>query len=673
MTPQTTVTPPATPATPTTADLTVQKIALDIISPLCDETRRMFRPIAIRETDRVRLRMHHEGRQFRAEFYGLDGTGQQWTPSYYAVNVFTMVLPGRQRLSEKIWLFDATDLSCLLLSYHFKPWQLVFEDAASRNLYNYIVLNFIKQSLKLQNRNNLDGFNFLDSQTLPLATYQKQALKACIGMEGFGLFMEQGTGKTAIAIARICNEAETKYQTSEDIYRVLVVCPKAVRINWQNEINRFASTYGRTTVVRGTQINRVKCLIDAMRAARDETTRFSVAIISMDSIDKTQEALTMIPWDLCILDESHGIKNPSTKRWKALQKLRSSCKARMVLTGTPITNSLFDLWTQFEFMGEGWSGFTSFKRFCQFYGTFQASNPQAQHGYQKLIGLKNVPMIQERLARQAFLIKKSDALPDLPEKTYDIHEVEMTADQETAYRQLCQTLMAEFEGMLAQANGQKSVLIVNNILSQMLRLAQITSGFVGIPEIIDEYGIVEQEASLYRFDPNPKIEACVELLKDKDPDQKTIIWTNWVQNIKTLRARLAIEGIKAVTYYGGTTEVEREQAVKLFNEDFDTKVFIGNPRAGGVGLNLLGYRIGDPHPKSQCDHSIYFAQNWSAVDRSQSEDRPHRRGTCCHVRYTDLVVPATIDEEIRCRVMDKRMNALKIQDVREVIARVMRK
>jgi SNF2 family DNA or RNA helicase len=279
-------------------------------------------------------------------------------------------------------------------------------------------------------------------------------------------------------------------------------------------------------------------------------------------------------------------------------------------------------------------------------------------------------MIQERLARQAYLIKKVDALPDLPPKVYDIHEVEMTAEQETVYRQLCETLMAEFENMLADADG-KDVLVVNNILTQMLRLAQITSGFVGIPQVVDEMGNVVQTAKINRFDPNPKIEAIVEILKEKEPEQKTIIWTNWVQNIKTLKARLDYEGIKAVTYYGDTSEADRAFAVTSFNEDPATKVLIGNPRAGGVGLNLLGHKIGG-EATTYCDHVIYFSQNWSAVDRSQSEDRPHRRGTSCHVRYTDLVVPATIDEEIRCRVMDKRTSALKIQDVRAVISRIMK-
>ena len=645
---------------------TLEQISLNVIQPLCDETKRMFAPISLQESDRIKIKMHKDQKQFHAEFYSMDSEGREYSASYNAQVRFPFCMPARQRWSDRIWLFEATDLSCLLLSHHWKPYQLVFEDGPARAIYNYRLLNFIRQTNNVIARDNIDEFEYKDSANLPLAPYQKKALKASLYSEGFGLFMEQGTGKTAIAIARMCNEAVVK----DGPYRVLIICPKSVRINWKEEIKRFASVPGSVTIVSGSKLNRFKCIVDATRMSNDSYCQFSVCIISMDSVDKTEEALTMTrnQWDLCILDESHGIKNPATKRWKAMQKIREVCKSRMVLTGTPITNTLFDLWTQFEFMGEGWSGFTSFKKFCKFYGNFQNVSPQSQNGYQKLVGLTNLPMIQERLARQAFLIKKSEALPDLPEKTYDIYEVEMSKEQEKCYRQLCDTLMAEFENMLAKS---KDVLVVNNILTQMLRLAQVTSGFVGIPAIVDEDGVVIQEAKINRFDPSPKIEAAVEILKEKHPHEKTIIWTNWVQNIKTLKSRLDYEKIKAVTYYGGTSDKDRQAAVTAFNEDPETKVLIGNPRAGGVGLNLLGYKIGEP-AKTFCNHVIYFAQNWSAVDRSQSEDRPHRRGTKCHVRYTDLVVPDTIDQEIRCRVLDKRMSALKIQDVKAVISRIMR-
>ena len=210
------------------------------------------------------------------------------------------------------------------------------------------------------------------------------------------------------------------------------------------------------------------------------------------------------------------------------------------------------------------------------------------------------------------------------------------------------------------------MLVVRCILTKLLRLAQITSGFIVFNPVYDVNGDVESAGSIDRLDPNPKVERLVEILKEKGPNQKTIVWSCWVQDIKTIASRLELEGIDAVTYYGGTSDADRDIAVARFNNDPACKVFIGNPAAGGTGLNLRGY---DPDKESStnCDHVIYFSQNWSMVSRSQSEDRVHRRGTRVNVRITDLCIPGTIDEEIRTRVTDKRNVAYQMQDIRNIL------
>jgi SNF2 family DNA or RNA helicase len=207
----------------------------------------------------------------------------------------------------------------------------------------------------------------------------------------------------------------------------------------------------------------------------------------------------------------------------------------------------------------------------------------------------------------------------------------------------------------------------------LLRLAQITSGFYKWNPTYNEEGEVVAEGGVDRFDPNPKIEALIEILKEKGPNDKTIVWANWIQDIKSIRARLEQEGIGCVTFYGGTKEDDRAIAEYEFNHNADIKVFVGNPAAGGTGLNLLGYPPGegDDYP-SNCNHVIYYSQDWSSIKRSQSEDRAHRRGTREPVRITDLCIPRTIDEEIRARVLKKRINAASIADVREILRNVLR-
>jgi SNF2 family DNA or RNA helicase len=133
-----------------------------------------------------------------------------------------------------------------------------------------------------------------------------------------------------------------------------------------------------------------------------------------------------------------------------------------------------------------------------------------------------------------------------------------------------------------------------------------------------------------------------------------------------------MEGICAVPYYGKTSEKDRDDVVYRFNHDRDVKVLVGNPACGGAGLNLLGYPpdLANEYD-TNCTHHIYYAQDWSMIKRSQSSDRSHRRGTRKPVRITDLVVPGTIDEEIRRRVTSKMMTAYEIGDIRQILKAVL--
>ena len=238
--------------------------------------------------------------------------------------------------------------------------------------------------------------------------------------------------------------------------------------------------------------------------------------------------------------------------------------------------------------------------------------------------------------------------------------------------------MAEIESELETATDRRTV-NADNILTKLLRLAQITSGFVAYDAQFDpETGDVLSPKGIDRIDPNPKVEAMMTLFKDEDgiplknKDQKTIIWACWVQDIKTIAARLKLEGIEAVTFYGSTKPEVRLEAEHRFNGDPDCKVFIGNPGCGGVGLNLIGYTPRQGHRyTTNCDHIIYFSQDWSHPKRAQSEYRANRLGTRVKTRCTDLCVRGTIDEEIRARVLNKRQMAAKTQDLREVLAKVL--
>ncbi len=496
---------------------------------------------------------------------------------------------------------------------------------------------------------------------------------ASLGHPGYGLFFEPGTGKTGTTIWRIDKEAEAKIAKGGTQYHALIVVPNNIALNWENEFKEFSNVHGSVTVLRGLAIDRIKMFIDALQNPTNG--KYVVMICSYELLINMWDWLGSVEWDLAVLDESHYIKWPYTKRAQYAFKLRDKAKARLSLTGTPVCNTPIDLYSQFEFLQKGGSGFSSFKAFQNFYGVFEVTDPKKNR--RKMVDVQNLPFMKERIARMAMCVSRDEALPDLPEIVRDVVEVFMSPEQRKIYDAVATQLYAEIENDMANATDRRAI-TADNILTKLLRLAQVTSGFVAYDAQFDpETGDVVSPKGIDRISPNPKIEALMSLFKDEDgdpiksPDQKTIVWACWKQDIKTIAARLTIEGIDCVQFYGETHIKLRQEAERRFNCDPKCTVFVGNPGCGGVGLNLIGYPPRQTQYTTNCDHVIYFSQDWSHPKRSQSEMRANRLGTRVVTRCTDLCVRGTIDEEIRARVLNKRQMAAKTQDLREVLDKVL--
>lgn len=645
-----------------------------LIRPLTDSTKTIFEPLQFHKHDHLSIELDKTGKRFIAKTFSLQYIVTKRTlvqqeikgyPSYEIGTAWWNRFPERKRLNEfGQYQLAGTDFTAIIINALWPAERITFT-AEAKILYTYLLQRFCHQNGAATKRaayivNGIESdANFIDHPELPLAPYQKIGLTGCIQQEASGLFMEQGTGKTPICIARICNEA--KNHTPDSMYRVLIIAPKNVRTNWKAEFQRFATIPGKVTVLRGTALDRVKHMIEGL--ATDEESQWTAIITSYDTLVQSWGVISQIPWDLAVLDEAHYIKSSKSQRAKRCMELREICQSRMALTGTPVTNTIMDLYSILEWLGEGLSGFSSLKKFQEYYGSYIRRN-----NLDVLIGYKNTPLLQERLSRLSFSITKKDALPDLPDKLPSIYEVDMEPEQREIYKQVALRLMAECKRDLESGPKQ---LRVNNALVKMLRLAQITSGYVVWDGENDDDGNVITPQTIDRFDPDPKIEALIDILKQRGLCDKTIIWSCWVQNIKTIVARLKLEDIDCVAFYGKTSDKDRDIAVNRFNCDPMCSVFVGNPSAGGTGLNLLGHNIENPDDPMDCTQVIYYSQNWSMVHRSQSEDRSHRRGTRRPITYIDLVVPRTIDEEIRIRVTQYRAVAATIQDVRSIMNKIL--
>jgi SNF2 family DNA or RNA helicase len=645
---------------------------------------------------------------FRAALYSrhvlsvINGTQRierRYPISFRAVNFIRNRLPEYTEIQHHndgmVTLYEVpvSDYTCEIIKHAWPASNLVFGDEHTQMIFDEVLLKSAAEDRCARNIATFKDPNnpgLLPCATLgfeyhpkfPLSDYQKLALLNSYISPGYALFMEQGTGKTAVVVARVCNDARNAKYTADRMYRALIVCPKNVRQNWLTEFAKFSTLHGKATVLTGNPIERIKQLTEAF-SSDSQDTRYSVVICSYDLLGryfqkkqaekkevKFPNPFQAIHWDLIVADESHYAKTPNAQRTHALHCLREKANKRMILTGTPITNSFFDLWAQWEILDEQASGFSTYKKFKEFYGVFKPD----QQGNKRLDSYQNIPLLKERLAKKSFIITKKEALPYLPEKSYDIISVEMTPEQQNVYDRVSHELLVEVENELS-SDSNPNQMAINNILIKMLRLAQITSGFAVYDAINDDEGNELRPQVIDRFDPDNKLEQLVEILKSKQPGEKTIVWSCWIQNIKTIQSRLELEKIKSVTFYGATSDKKRKEAEQLFNCEPETKIFIGNPAAGGTGLNLLGYDHSQDYsttsPPTSCNHVIYYSQNWSAVHRAQSEDRAHRRGTKTSVQYTDLCVFRSIDEEIRKKVLEKRVHAYQIADIREVLKSIL--
>ncbi len=629
-------------------------------------------------------------------------------PSWNASSGWVQRVPERSQKGFGHWRLAGTDYTALIIHHVWPHHKLIFKSEEASLLYTFLLRRFYSQSKNaaMVAEFKLHGFmpampdDFIEHEKLPLTDYQKVAMIISINNASYALFAEQGTGKTPIIVNKICLLAARKRAKTGKMYRTLVICPRQVRKNWEKEFIRFSTVPGKTCVLRGAAIRKVRNLCDIIRSEDD--CAWATAIISIDSVSSIWEAIKNMRWDFVVIDESHKIKNPNTNRFKDVMKIDDvRADSKEILTGTPITNSLFDIWAQLEWLGKGCSGFSTFANFRSFHGKWKAELKEGS-AVQKLVGFKHTPLIQERLARLSFLWTKKDSedqvhrkypgvafedLPPeaqallLPEKVNDIYEATMDTKQAAIYKEVATELVAEIDEILATAETKGLNLTVEHILTKLIRLAQICSGFVKTDDIEDiENDTIIPGKIVQISKKNPKIEILIDMIKEdwaNDPNSKCVVWACFIQDVEVISKRLAEEGMNHVGYHKA---VQKEFRVKdstvaedYLNLDDKCRILVANPSSGGIGQNYLGYDVEHPEKSDMyVDHHIYFSSNWSLVDRVQSEDRSHRRGTRNNLRITDLMIPGTIDEEIRERVTSKRKLAMSIQDIRSILNSVLK-
>lgn len=460
--------------------------------------------------------------------------------------------------------------------------------------------------------------------------------------EAFALLAEMGTGKTWIIINNVAD-----LWASGDCDGMLVLAPNGVHSNWTRlELPthmpdwvryRSAAWYASPRKDDAKALNELYA--DAGSGELRILTMNWEAIQSKRGADEAHRFASCFRRLMIVADESDAIKNPTARRTKALMRLRHYSHWRRIMTGTPINNAPFDLFSQFAFLDETILQTSSFYAFkAEYADLLPAHSPLMRHisrgsRFKPQIVQKdksgkkmwrNLDKLSALIAPHSFRVLKSECL-DLPEKIYKTLHFDLTREQTAAYKKM------EEECRVLMADGAETIF---NKLVAVSKLAQITSGYCITPE----------GSEPLRIDGgNPKLDLLVERVAAiADEGNKVIVWARYRIEIADIVARLEAEGHTVVQYHGGVNKEDRTAAIEAF-ERGDANVFVGNQQAGGTGITLVA-----------ASYVIYFSNNFSLRDRLQSEDRAHRIGQTRAVTYINIAARGTIDETVVWALINKK-------------------
>lgn len=458
------------------------------------------------------------------------------------------------------------------------------------------------------------------AQLPPRFRHQEQVLQETTSRRAFAVFWEQGTGKTRFALDTMVELAR-----KGEIDAMLVLAPSGVHQTWINdEIPRWVGTNLCTAFWNsskaGTKAH--KQMLAAALAAK-----FSVVAMGYEGFmtkagrEFAKQYLTKRRV-LMVLDEATAIKTPNALRTKAIIAAGKYAAYRRILTGTPVTNRPFDVYSPFRFLDpEFWkqAGFASYSAFKTHFGIWEEGYNQSQNRtFQHVVAFRHLDQLQAILRPHSSRVLKEDVL-DLPPKMYTKRYFQMSPEQQRTYRELKE------HSMTLLNSGE--LLTTPLVLVQMLRLHQVTSNYLP----------TEDGHMLQLSEHNPRLECLKEIIEEIG-DQQALIWARFDQDIDQIMRVLP----GAAQCDGRVDPTTRTDAIHRFQRG-ELQYLVSKPQTKGMsrGQTLL------------CPCVVYYNNTFSLEDRLQSEDRPHRAGQTKTVTYFDIVAPGTIDVSIVAALRNK--------------------
>jgi SNF2 family DNA or RNA helicase len=458
-------------------------------------------------------------------------------------------------------------------------------------------------------------------KTTPYA-HQLKALEMSWNKEVFAYFMEMGTGKSKVLIDNI-----SMLYDKGKINGALIVAPKGVYKNWyDSEIpTHLVDHVQKKAVLWQALINKKQ--EEKLSVLFKPDTDLHILIMNVEAFS-TKKGLDFAAKFLSChetmvaIDESTTIKNPGAKRTKNILRLSRLCKYRRILTGSPVTKSPLDLYTQCYFLDPFLLGHESYYSFRTRFAIMRTANFGGR-SVQLVNGYKNLEELSEILKSFSYRVLKDDCL-DLPKKTFMKRIIQLTPEQSKVYQQMKKMALAELNGKMTTTM---------NVITQLMRMQQITCGHFKADD-----GTTQEI----------KNNRITELIDTVDEIQgKVVIWAHWRNDIETIVKHLKEEygDNSVVTYYGDTSTEERQTAIKkMQNPESPVRFLVGTPQTGGYGITLTG-----------ASTMIYYSNGYDLEKRQQSEARIDRIGQEKPMTYIDIIAEGTVDEKI-VKSLKKKVN-----------------
>ena len=455
--------------------------------------------------------------------------------------------------------------------------------------------------------------------------HQSKALEMSWDKEVFAYFMEMGTGKSKVLIDNIA-----MLYNAGKIDSALIIAPKGVYKNWfDSEIPNHMPDYIEKKVGLWRTDPNAKELQPLFKSGAE----LHILIMNVEAFS-TKKGLQFAHKFLSChktllgIDESTTIKNPNAKRTKNILSLKPFTKYRRILTGSPVTKSPLDLFSQCQFLDPwllGHESFWTFKARHAVTKKIQVNGRQVEI----VVGYRNLGELSDKIKSFSKRILKEDCL-DLPAKSYVKHYVELTKEQKKVYDQMKKEAIAFLDGKM-----QSSA----TVMTQLMRLHQITCGHF----TADDGSIKDLPCS--------RLAELMDILEKIEG--KTIIWSHYTHDVKRIIAEIKkVYGEDSVVdYYGATDTDSRSVNIKKFQTDDKCRFFVGTTHTGGYGITLTAG-----------SNMIYFSNGYDLEKRQQSEARIDRIGQTKKMTYIDIMAQDTIDERIVKALRNKVDIANKIMD-----------